>query len=272
MRAVSQEAQHVEVSLRMIGHQILLSVGDSTSRVLPVESDGNRYRVQFDTEFALDPEAAAIIIDSVVAATQIATDYIVEFELCGTNEVVHSYEVIPSRIGNVVPCRTRPQPKGCYELVVTILLPEVSMAVAEETEPEDYSHVYLLLVLLTVAIVVMLVLVSLLLKRKQKPQSDEDGIQLGLFRFSQPKMELTISEHRIELTSKEADLLHLLSTAINQTVERDEILRVVWEDEGAYVGRTLDVFISKLRKKLEADPNVRIVNVRGIGYKLIIDQ
>ena len=73
-----------------------------------------------------------------------------------------------------------------------------------------------------------------------------------------------------ELTSKEADLLALLHASVNTTVERYVLLKNVWGDEGAYVGRTLDVFISKLRKKLEADPSIRIVNVRGIGYKLIL--
>jgi DNA-binding response OmpR family regulator len=62
----------------------------------------------------------------------------------------------------------------------------------------------------------------------------------------------------------------LLHASVNITVERDVLLKNVWGDEGAYVGRTLDVFISKLRKKLEADPSIRIVNVRGIGYKLIL--
>jgi len=46
----------------------------------------------------------------------------------------------------------------------------------------------------------------------------------------------------------------------------------VWGDQGDYVGRTLDVFISKLRKKLEADTNVRIVNIRGVGYKLVLGE
>jgi DNA-binding response OmpR family regulator len=55
----------------------------------------------------------------------------------------------------------------------------------------------------------------------------------------------------------------------HSTVERDYLLRTVWGDEGNYIGRTLDVFISKLRKKLEDDASVKIINVRGVGYKLI---
>ena len=63
----------------------------------------------------------------------------------------------------------------------------------------------------------------------------------------------------------------MLYNAANTTVERDVILNMVWGDEGDYIGRTVDVFISKLRKKLEFDSKVKIVNVRGVGYKLIMD-
>ena len=54
-------------------------------------------------------------------------------------------------------------------------------------------------------------------------------------------------------------------------MEREVLLNKVWGDQGDYVGRTLDVFISKLRKKLEADPHVKIVSIRGVGYKMVID-
>ena len=83
--------------------------------------------------------------------------------------------------------------------------------------------------------------------------------------------ELLINHKRIELTSKEADLLLLLYNMVNTTVEREVILNKVWGDQGDYVGRTLDVFISKLRKKLEADSSVKITNIRGVGYKLVMD-
>lgn len=66
-------------------------------------------------------------------------------------------------------------------------------------------------------------------------------------------------------------MLDLLYTNLNQTVNREHILQVVWGDEGDYLGRTLDVFISKLRKKLGADSNLKIVNIRGIGYRMVLN-
>ena len=96
-------------------------------------------------------------------------------------------------------------------------------------------------------------------------------IALGDYRFDKRNTELLFDQERIVLTSKESDLLILLYNAVNTTIERDVILNRVWGDEGDYAGRTLDVFISKLRKKLEADPKLKIVNIRGVGYKLVMD-
>ena len=82
---------------------------------------------------------------------------------------------------------------------------------------------------------------------------------------------MIFNNKKTELTGKETALLMLLYTNVNLVVEKDRILKDVWGDEGDYVGRTLDVYISKLRKKLEADPRLKIVNIRGIGYKFIVD-
>lgn len=83
-------------------------------------------------------------------------------------------------------------------------------------------------------------------------------------------MILIRGDEHIEFTGKECMLLKALYNALNTTLERDEILSIVWGDDGDYVGRTLDVFISKLRKKLESDPKVKILNLRGVGYKLVL--
>jgi DNA-binding response OmpR family regulator len=82
---------------------------------------------------------------------------------------------------------------------------------------------------------------------------------------------LIYKNDRIELTGKEAELLLVLCEKPNETIDRATILNKVWGDEGDYVGRTLDVFISKLRKKLDYDSRLKIVNVRGVGYKFVMD-
>ena len=76
----------VEVSMRMIGHNILLSSGDSISRVLPIIKEKDRYRIQFEKEFILDPEVLVATVDSVVTLGKIAKGYIVEVEDCKSDE------------------------------------------------------------------------------------------------------------------------------------------------------------------------------------------
>ena len=108
-------------------------------------------------------------------------------------------------------------------------------------------------------------------KRRSRSVDNSTTIKIGKYRFDQRNMKLLIKKESIDLTSKEADLLTLLHSSLDVTLERELILKVVWGDEGDYVGRTLDVFISKLRKKFAEDPTVKIMNVRGVGYKLMLD-
>ncbi|WP_394341510.1 winged helix-turn-helix domain-containing protein [Albibacterium indicum] len=74
----------------------------------------------------------------------------------------------------------------------------------------------------------------------------------------------------IDLTRTETRLLLIFALSPNETIERSRLQKEIWEDKGVIVGRSLDIFISKLRKKLEFDPSVQIVVVRGKGYKLQI--
>lgn len=271
--------RHIKVSMRMIGHEVLLSTGDSSSRVLPVEKDADRYSVQFDTDLQFNSEALVTIIDRVVKKTGIASSYLVEVEKCKTNKVIYSYEIGGSYKLDVIPCRRRVQPKACYRIYLTILEANSSIAslftassqfpngASSESRKVSYFTIFLL-------IISLLFLVGLFMyfwKKRSKPNLDPNIISMGEYQFNKRNMELSFQNKIIELSSKEADLLFLLHTSANNTLERDVILKTVWGDEGSYIGRTLDVFISKLRKKLEGDSSVKIVNIRGIGYKLVLN-
>ena len=268
------EGKQVEVALRMIGHQILLRSGDSTSRVLPVIKNQYQYRIQFEAEFEFDPDEVVIIVDSVVRETGMANRYIVEVEKCETRAVVYSYEVDHLEQKNIIPCQGRAQPKSCYNLVFSFMEGKgkqmASQAIAEDSGDVvpslENSGAYIPFVFLILILGAVFLALS-----KKKEKADPNLIRLGKYHFDKLKNELQIDRQKIDLTSKEADLLLLLYNEVNTTIEREVILNKVWGDEGGYVGRTLDVFISKLRKKLEADTNVQIVNIRGVGYKLVMD-
>ena len=268
--------KHIEVSLRMIGHQILLSSGDSTSRVLPIIEESGRYRIQFESDIEFNPEELVSIVDRVVQETNIAKNYIVEVEKCKTGEVVYSFEMDYIEKSDIIPCKTRNQPKSCYNLVFTLAeTDEAEMVLPTESHDSITGPAFEMSKIVYLIIGVFLVLIMIVFffvwRRKNKPKTDPNLIPIGGYHFDKRNTELLIEHQKIELTSKEADLLLLLYNAANTTVERDIILNMVWGDEGDYVGRTLDVFISKLRKKLEFDSKVKIVNIRGVGYKLVID-
>ena len=264
--------------MRLIGHRVLLAVGDSSSLVLPVERTDDHYRIRFAQPFGFDPGLMTATVDSVVRSTGIATRYVVEFVSCDSNLVVHSWQAALVPDERMMPCLGREQPVAFYELRFTIL--ERNPAAFAGTQHQDEAELAgpeiakdprWLLLIPGVFALVGLGLVVRNKRRRTATTDDPKIIRIGAYLFNTRNMELCFKNERVRLTSKEADLLQLLSASPNDTVERETILATVWGDEGDYVGRTLDVFVSKLRKKLEADANVRIVNIRGVGYRLVVE-
>jgi hypothetical protein len=262
--------QHIEVVMRMIGDEFLLQLGDSTSRIMPIENDNGRYLIQFEHELSFEPEILSMAAIKVVEQTKISKKFIIETEKCSTNEVVHSFEISDKRDDSkMVPCKSRPLPKDCYKVYFTILDEEnkpMPIPVKEKVVSADFSSIYFI-----VFGVLLIAIIWYWLKPKNKLVVHAEWIQLGEYHFDKKGMKLICKGKSEELSSKEASLLELLYANINETVNREHILQVVWGDEGDYLGRTLDVFISKLRKKLEADPNLKIVNIRGVGYRMVLN-
>jgi DNA-binding response OmpR family regulator len=95
-------------------------------------------------------------------------------------------------------------------------------------------------------------------------------LAIGRYLFDHPKQKLRLGTHEETLTNREAELLKRLYDQRNQVLERGAVLRELWGDDSFFNGRSLDVFITRLRRCLKDDPQVQIVNIRGIGYKLIL--
>ncbi|PCJ00679.1 MAG: transcriptional regulator [Flavobacteriales bacterium] len=252
------EQDREEVIMRKIGHNILLSSGNAISLVKPIIKEENQYRIQFDSDFGFPPEGLVIIIDSILGNSHLNKSYLVKVEKCETGDVVYSYEVdIFSTLpfSGPVTCQERAQPEDCYEVVILFF---------EKEEESSNTWLYILLIIIPFFL-------GLFFFRKKKVELDSNKIKLGDYIYDPKKMVLIRKEKTIELTSKENELLSLLYEFANETVNKETILNKVWGDEGDYVGRTLDVYISKLRKKLENDSSIELKNIRGIGYKLIVE-
>lgn len=95
-------------------------------------------------------------------------------------------------------------------------------------------------------------------------------VALGLYQFDTVRQQLCWQGQTRGLTHREAALLHRLYEQRNQVLSRAAILRELWGDDSFFNGRSLDVFISRLRRYLQDDPRIQFVNVRGIGYKLVL--
>ncbi|XHR93775.1 winged helix-turn-helix domain-containing protein [Mucilaginibacter sp. UC70_90] len=99
----------------------------------------------------------------------------------------------------------------------------------------------------------------------------EHGFKMGNIIFNPARRQLQSAGMITELTLKESKLLLIFARSPNVIIERSRLQKEIWEDEGVIVGRSLDMFISKLRKKLEHDPAIKLVNIHGKGYKLEIN-
>ena len=93
--------------------------------------------------------------------------------------------------------------------------------------------------------------------------------KLGGFIFDTQKQTLAIADKITKLTTKECELLGLLCTHVNEVLERNYALKTIWVDDNYFNARSMDVYITKLRKLLKDDPDIEIINIHGKGYKLI---
>ena len=103
-----------------------------------------------------------------------------------------------------------------------------------------------------------------------KKAKDATVFRIGRFVFDAQKQLLTIGEKQTKLTTKENELLALLCAHSNEILQRDFALKTIWIDDNYFNARSMDVYITKLRKHLKDDDQIEIINIHGKGYKLIV--
>lgn len=110
--------------------------------------------------------------------------------------------------------------------------------------------------------------IEVFLRRRNSSDKEINSFILGEFLFDAKNFKLIHPSGEKTLTQKEAEVMKLLCHNTARVLKREEILKTVWGDDDYFMGRSLDVFISKLRKYLKEDPNVEIANYHGVGFKL----
>ena len=252
--------KHREIALRNIGHQLLLKTKDSTSTVLPIKQiRENLYQIEFQSQFAFVDDTLINLVQRQFKASQLPSEYIVSVLNCNTQELVFGYEVSLKK-GDTIACSGRSQPMGCYVVQIEFF-----------AEKESNNSAFLVLLIPFGFIAYRLRKKVFSNKSVSQYIDNESHINIGLLKFN-PQANLLFYENtKIDLTEKESKLIQKKKKNVNNTTDRELLMSEIWGNDGiVVVGRSLDVLVSKLRKKLEADPEIKILNVHGKGYKLVV--
>jgi len=259
---------NINLALRRTAHHLLREAGDSTSRILPVQRAGpHTFRLRLTQAFDYDTLPA--LLQASFRLHRIAEAYDVAVLDCTTGQVQLGYSVTDLMDDKPVPCSGRARRAGCYTLQVTLAPPAA---------PAPRTHTGWLLAVggLLVGLLYMSwqravapqTIVSTQTIPAEPADVNPDQVHFGNTVLDLGRQTIRTAGTEQNLTYREAKLLRLLVQHANRVLERDAILKAVWEDEGITVGRSVDVFVSRLRKLVQADPTVRIVAVHGVGYRL----
>lgn len=259
-----QTSEITKVTLRNVGHELLIANEDFTSLVLPVkEIENSKYQVTFASNLLIEPNQLVTIIKNNFEKALLSKQYLVEVKQCSNSEVAYSYVMNEQIEEQLIPCAGRSLPKECY--IITIEFID-----AKQYTSTNYTSYFILIFVL-----ILLVFIYIYNKNKFKTQRDSltkpQGIPIGSFVFYPEQNSIVFREIEKSLSKKECELLAIFIESPNQTIKREVLIKKVWEDNGVVVGRSLDTYISKLRKKLKEDKRIQLVNIHGVGYKLTIE-
>ncbi|MFT7352906.1 MAG: DNA-binding winged helix-turn-helix (wHTH) protein [Flavobacterium sp.] len=251
--------ERAKINLRAIGNQLLLAQKDSVSRILPIiKSDDFKYSISFEKALSFEPNTLVDIVKGVFIKTTFSKNYRVEVIELSTNEVAYSYEINTDKEKTLIPCAGRFLPERKYFIEVKFL--------DQKTSNSKYSFLFYIFTLLLLGVFYRKFFLD---KKKEKEKVfEEKATILGSFLFYPHQNKLVKKAIEIGLSKKECELLEIFAANMNQVVKREELTKKVWEDNGVIVSRSLDTYISKLRKKLKEDQSIQLINVHGIGYKL----
>lgn len=299
-------AKQVNLIIRKMGHQLLLQAGDPTSRVLPVtETKEGTYLLTFEKELVFNNDSLMALTQRLLPKTQFPLGYTVTVHDCNKADIVYGFQV-NNTIPDVLPCKGRNQLPGCY--TIEIAFPdfyenleednaEIHQVTEEGKSVEEkglaanssltgnasiFDNLFFKVVLSGMLILLGVAFWIVRFRKNVTPAfvqhqehatiatSTPEGFAIGKFLFDVKGQRLLSGDEVISLTEKEYKILELLHKNFGELIPRETLMQEIWINKGVFTGRSLDMFVSKLRKKLSSDPALRITNVHGKGYKLEI--
>lgn len=258
-REETEFSEKVKISLRDVGNKLLLSEQDSSSLILPVkEVSRSKYELSFQSQLSFEPNTLVSIVETSFIKAELPEAYRVEVIQCADGEVGYSYQVTKTEESTIIPCAGRILPKNCYTIQVRF-----TELKAASIKTSTFIYIFLLIIF---------IVMELFFFKKKQPEKPKEHFEtyesIGSFHFYPTQNKLVKQLMEISLSKKECELLQIFIANPNQIVTRDELTKKVWEDNGVIVGRSLDTYISKLRKKLKDDETIKLTNIHGVGYKL----
>ena len=256
------QSDNINLALRHTGHLLYESCGDNNSQIPPVEQTSDtEYKLRLKNGFEYDslPE----ILDRSLKQFGITNSYTVFILTCESESIVLGYNDLSFQ-NKVVACSSREQDNLCKIINLKI---EQELSVENN---QDYSIFWLLLV-------GIIPLIVFLINRKKIEAPIEEELQervndnhliVGNSTFDSQSLTLSYNGESKDLTFREGKLFEYFILHKNEVLKREDIQNHVWEDEGVIVGRSLDVFISRLRKIIKEDTSLAIKNIHGVGYRL----
>lgn len=266
-----QQEQRVNLALRETADRLLDLAGDSTAYIPPV-TQVNQHEFLLCLEQTFNYDSLPAFLEESFERFELPEDYYVMVNDCMSQKLVLGYQT-GLFSGGEIACSGRDQKAACYNLSVVFNSEDLE-------EPLQKLNIGLWVSLLAFS---LLALAFSYYKQNKQPESlaepavlVQPAVEPALLAFGDsvfdPKnLYVIVQRERHSLTFREAKLLEHFVRHANQLLERPAILAAVWEDEGVIVGRSLDVFVSRLRKILKKDESVKIANVHGVGYRLVVE-
>ena len=261
---VTPSAITVNLALRSISDKLLTIAGRPTQRIRPVkQTSPSEYRVQLDAPISYGA------LDSLMKTEFESHGIVVPFELA-----VYDHRFDSLLFGNLYAdgIRSEGTPVCLGRERVSVPMDFTVKFHEHKTSAAATANTWWL-VLLNGALIIGVTYGLVLTNRKEEKSEITEASQvyaLGSLAYDFINQQITSKNGVVVLTYKEAKLLRLFCVNQNQVISRDAIQKAIWEDEGYFVGRSMDVFISRLRKLLREDPAVAIVTIHGVGYKLSV--
>ncbi len=272
-------SEKVNLALRQTAHRLLKQAGDSTSTIAPIrETAQNTFLVKLEHHF--DYDSLPILLQNSFNAYSINRKYEVAVWDCSNKELVLGYSSFDFSTGNPsfdflkgsgIPCSGRNQPGGCFNF--SVMFTDLPTTASHSTLWWFLSGGLLATAFMGLAYYFFFSPPkSKIIEKAVNFSSTTEAycIHIGQTIFDTRNQTVTIGETQQKLTFREAKLLQLFCNHPNGLIEREDILKAVWEDEGVLVGRSVDVFVSRLRKILKNDETLKITNVHSRGYKFEI--